>query len=315
MRFREIYAICNKNYDNMQKYCGAWSREYRGLKENGAKMEIPDFEARHSNLRYLRKGMKESFESIKCFDSTFAEINEAMLKKDLDEELYLYQCLLIKVKGIIELYESLEQPKEDIGLDIKIPETDSITEFKKYVDDLEFIFTKCPFFQSDEERLRFKTVDVGSIWLVIGVSGAVAGASVLLNNIAAFIDKCFIIKSHKTTYEMQKLEIQKAEIEQKEKEEIVESIKRIYKIAVKNAIKELEKTTGHQISDGDEEGRVEQSFEKLEKLMDKGLQIYSSIDSPAEVKALFKPLEMHYLPIEKELKKIGKKLSEDSDSE
>ena len=315
MRLREIYTICNKNYNNMQKLYGTWSREYSGFKERGLKTEFLDSVSKYYNLRTLRSNTIEFFGNIKCFDSIVAEINEAILKKDVEKELYLYECLLIKIKSIIELYESLEQPKEEIGLDIKFPKTDSITEFKKYVDDLEFIFTKCPFLQSDEASLQFKSVDVGSVWLVIGVSGAVASASVLINNVAAFIDKCFVIKSHKATYEVQKLEIQKAEIEQKEKAEILESVKRMYKIAVKNAIKELEKSTGHKISDGDEEGRVEQSFEKLEKLMDKGLQIYSSIDSPDEVKVLFEPLEMHYLPIEKELKKIGKQSSADSDSE
>ena len=44
--------------------------------------------------------------------------------------------------------------------------------------------------------------------------------------------------------------------------------------------------------------------------MDKGLQIYSSIDSPDEVKAVFEPLEMHYLSKKDVLEQIEEKQDE-----
>ena len=202
------------------------------------------------------------------------------------------------------LYKSMGG-EPDIGLDIKIPETDNITEFKKYIDNLEFIFTKCPFFQSEETSLKLETVDKGSIWLVIGVVCASATVgSALLNNIAAFIDKCFVIKSHRLTCMAQEQDIKASEYSEKEKEEMLEVVKKLYRIRVSNAIKELEESTGCHIKDGDDRGRAEQSLEKLGKLIDKGMQIYSSIDSPDEVKALFEPLEMKYLSIADELKKI-----------
>jgi len=210
---------------------------------------------------------------------------------------------------IISLYEFIEKrDANSIGLDIKIPETDDITELKKFIDGLEFIFTKCPFFQNNKESLKLQAVDNGSIWLIFGVVGvSVAAGSVLLNNIVAFIDKCFVVKSHKLTCEMQKQHIENEEMEQNEKHELLKSVDKLYKIGVKNVIKELEVGTGYQIQDGDEMGRVEQSFDRMIKMLDQGLQIYSSIDSPEEVKALFKPLEMQYLSIAKGLERIEEK--------
>lgn len=163
------------------------------------------------------------------------------------------------------------------------------------------------FFQNDEASLKLQSVDSGSIWLIFGVVGSVAVSSVLLNNIAAFIDKCFVVKSHKLACDRQEQEIKAAEIEEAEKEELLRNIRKLYKISVKNAIKDSEKSTECYINDGDEMGRVEQSFVRMGKLLEQGLQIYSSSDSPKEVKAVFEPLEMHYLSMDKLSERIEEK--------
>lgn len=57
-------------------------------------------------------------------------------------------------------------------------------------------------------------------------------------------------------------------------------------------------------------GRIEQCFEKMGVLIEKGLQIRASIDSPSETKALFEPLEMKYLEIGNTLKLLEKNKEE-----
>lgn len=269
------------------------------------------------NLNTISKIVSEVFGDIKCLEKGVGKVCISNLTQaiTIEQKISDVKELLIQLECIIQLYESLEQKEQGIGLDIKVPEIDDITQFKKCIDELEFIFTKCPFFQSNEASLKFRNVDIGSTWIIIGVSSvSIAAASVLLNNIAAFIDKCLIIRSHKKTCEMQQREINKFDCNQKEKEKLMENIIKVYKISVSNAIKELEETTGCHIQDGDERGRSEQALEKLEQLIDKGLQIYSAIGSPPEVKVLFEPLEMHYLSIVEELKRIEKK-SDDGDKE
>ena len=261
---------------------------------------------------------------IDYFESTILEMNESLKSNGIskiNDMMQNFWLLQEKVNCAISLLETMNcQSEESIGLEIKIPDLNDITEFKKYIDDLEFVFTKCPFFQSDDASLKLETVENGSIWLIFGVACVSATAtaianmgSELLNNIAAFIDKCFVIKSHKLTCEMQEQQIKNAKIEQKEKEELLKNIDRLYRISVENAIRELQADTGYHIKDGDEKGRVEQSFEKMIKMMEQGLQIHASIDSPQEVKALFAPLEMHYLSMGKEVEKIEEKAERDTE--
>lgn len=78
---------------------------------------------------------------------------------------------------------------------------------------------------------------------------------------------------------------------------------------VNNAINELEEELNYKIADGEERGRAEQCMMKLEKLLNQGLQMYASIDTAPEAKALFEPLKTKYLSIENKLKAIGKKES------
>ncbi len=226
--------------------------------------------------------------------------------------------LLIEIETIIGLYESMNlHTKEFPGIDIKIPNCGDFMDFKKIINEIDFIIAKCPFIQHEAESLRFDGIDVGSQWISFVVSGVatIAAGSILLNNIAAFIDKCIIIRSHYLTTKQQKLEVQKSKIEQNEKEELIKNINRIFRIHIENAIKELEEKTGCKISDGDERGRAEQSLQKMGELIDKGLQIYSSIDSPKETKALFEPLEMKYLSIEQGLKAIEDKKNKECQKE
>lgn len=105
----------------------------------------------------------------------------------------------------------------------------------------------------------------------------------------------------------QKVMLENMKMEQKEKENILNGINRIYQAQVENAIKELEVETGISLKDGEERGVVTQSFEKTNALIDKGLQIYAAIDSPKEVQVLFEPLENNYSLIEQGIKLLEKK--------
>ena len=315
MRLSKAYEICQREKEQIKVYVNSIAKYY--YDRTSDKNAYPKC-AKLCQEFYTY--VKENLSSIPYI----AQILDT-LSKEIENMTYENSGIVIdsiyevnqRVDCVISMYELENYNEKNIGLDVKIPKIDNITELKKFIDGLEFVLTKCPFFQSNEESLKLLSVENGSIWLIFGVVGAVGASvtvgSVLLNNIAAFIDKCFVIKSHKLTCEMQKQQIQNEEMEQKEKEELFKSIDKLYKIAVKNVIKDMEASTGHQMQDGDEQGRAEQSFDKMIKMLDQGLQIHSSINSPEEVKALFKPLEMHYLSIERGLERIEEK--EDTDSE
>lgn len=304
MRLRELYKICSNKVlevDGMlEKICLC----------KDAKINEND-----------RKGIERDYKSFciqLCFDLEdipYLQFSSEIYSDNINESIKELECLSQKMKCVILLYETMGyNNKESIGIDIKIPKIGSITDLKTYIDGLEFVFTKCPFLQSKSERLELRTVEHGSIWLVFTVVGVtVAVGSILLNNIAAFIDKCFVIRNHKLICESQRQCIEIMEVDQKEKEEMLKNINKVYKIMIKKTIKEFEECTGYQLQDGDEEGRAEQSFERMIKLLDQGLQIYSSINSPEEIKAVFAPLEMHYLDIQKGLKQIEEKADTDNE--
>lgn len=317
MRLLDIYRICKENYD--------FVKEIR----QEDKLEIADdfYEAimyitdKFDGIEYFNK---EIIFLKKVDDLKFNNVNVVWDEQNIEkilaangERIFIgdffsaIDDLFCKIRNILDICESIGlQTDGAVGLDIKLPVSKNFSDLRKIIDDLEFIFTKCPFFQDEKETLQFQGVDIGSAWLIFFVAGVgAAGASVLLNNMATFIDKCFIVYSHKLTTDRQKQEIRKAALEEKAREDLLKSLDRIYKVQVNNAINELEEELNYKIADGEERGRAEQCMMKLERLLNQGLQMYASIDTAPEAKALFEPLKTKYLSIENKLKAIGKKES------
>lgn len=306
MRLGCAYVLCKKHYEVIKELDSGFIYNSDITNYGERENQIWDILNQLSNIEYLKK----SAQSFMCLCDNI-KIN-AGLQPDIGIFHKERNSLCQRMEHMIEVCESFGLSQEElIGLDIKLPPTDNLTDFKKNLDDLEFVLTKCPFCRNETSELRFGGVDIGSVWLVLPIAGV--SASVLLNNIAAFIDKCLIIKSHKLTIDEQKNEIERLAKSQEQKDAIINGLNELLKVYVENAIRELEDSTGCKISDGDERGKATQSFEKLGKLIDKGLQIYGSIDLPAETKALFEPLEMKYLSIEKEIKALEKKSDKKDD--
>ena len=78
------------------------------------------------------------------------------------------------------------------------------------------------------------------------------------------------------------------------------------------AIQDMDTISGYKMEnkDGDERRRIEECFLRMGNLIDKGLQIHMSIDSPKEAQALFEPLEMKYISIAENLKMLEEKKEE-----
>lgn len=296
MKLRDIYLRCKKTYEII--------REFEILnvkKENGefAISQLHDIECLAESFNIFEDYIKKEMYRKPTRSKGYA------IHKDYTSNFYkAKERVLFRMKSIIDLCESIGMNEEEkIGIDIKIPTNGDFSNFRKSIDDIDFIFSKCPFFNNDSEKIKFENVDVGSTWITFTIVGIViAGGSVLMNNIASFWDKVMVARSHKITVKAQELELHKSNIDSQEKEDILRGIVKTYNLAVENTTYELEKITGYDINDEEERGRAEQCIQKAVDLIDKGLQIYTTIDSPKEVKALFEPLEMKYLSISKEQK-------------
>lgn len=311
MRLRNIYAICKKNIEiiddfkpttnksnsSLYDFCG-WEKISGILKDE----IIP--------IKYLEIEATEFMDSVPAVYRTrdAFSVNTTDKNKILDSKRALYNCMV----DAINLYESMDlKYEEGNGIDIKLPNCEDFSDLKKYISEIEFILFRCPFFNIENESLKFEAFDVGSLWLTFACVGAGALTfSVILNNLAAFLDKCIILKSHYLTVQTQEKTLESIQMEEKEKQIIIKGINDVYKAQVKNAIKELEELTNIQLKNGEEEDVVERAFEKANALMDKGMQIYSTIESNKENKALFEPVKMQYISIEENLKLLEKRDTE-----
>lgn len=185
---------------------------------------------------------------------------------------------------IIRLYQSMELGDSQVGVDVKIPKCDSLKEYMYYLKEIDFIFTQCPYLLSDEEEIKFNNVDVGSQWLSFFV--AAAGTFGILNNLAKLVDKAIAIKSHLITLRQQEEMLETMKIKNDIMEETVDVFKQMKQKLLNDCVSDLESEIGG-LKDGEERGKVGKSIEKLSMLIDKGVEIYSSIEAPNEVKVLF----------------------------
>lgn len=200
--------------------------------------------------------------------------------------------LICKVETIIELYESMNILEKEKGIDVKIPNCQDLKEYIKYLNDIDFVFSQCPYLLHKDETIKFSSVDVGSNWLtfIIEVSAGASTLFYVLNNLAKIVNKAMILKSHYNSIKEQeenlKIACQKRELAEDEKE-IFNTLKKYY-------IKEISDSLENEIApleDGEQRGKLEKSLEKLSNLLDKGVEIYASLDTPKNVQLLFPAID------------------------
>ena len=78
--------------------------------------------------------------------------------------------------------------------------------------------------------------------------------------------------------------------------EVLETTLNTYKVLndqyISRAIKEIEEENAENaLLDGEERGKAEKSLEKLAELMDKGVEIYTSIDTNKDIQLLFPTID------------------------
>lgn len=94
---------------------------------------------------------------------------------------------------------------------------------------------------------------------------------------------------------MQEEALRTLEVKDEIAAEVLEAYKKANRVLTQNAVTELERELG-ELNDGEERDKVGKTLEKLAFWMDKGMQIYSAIDAPTEIKDVFpKQQEVSFL--------------------
>ena len=195
--------------------------------------------------------------------------------------------LIVAMETVIDMYETINPKKvidEDYGFDIKMPEFDDLGEFSKCMEDLDFVMKQCPYLNDKDGQIKYGSIDVGSTWLTFIIVGV--GATTIMTNLAKIVDAAIKIKSHITTVKMQEEALRSVEIRDEIAAEVLDAYKKANRVLTQKSVAELEQELG-ELKDGEEKDKAGKALEKLGYWMDKGMQIYSAIDAPAEIKVVF----------------------------
>lgn len=112
----------------------------------------------------------------------------------------------------------------------------------------------------------------------------------ILNNTAALVDKALILHSHYASIRQQEETLKSRHLKNELTEAQIETFNLLRNTYMAAAISLLENDLG-ELNDPEERDKAERALEKLEMLLDKGCEIYATLDAPEEVQALFPEIQ------------------------
>lgn len=286
MRLYNIYYICCVCKDEIDKNVKVQTvKNANGQIVKYMVMGWPELKEslkQLNNISFMRNVVEKVYCTIDSLDRDNQQPTLSPTRKErfgvvLDE-------LKISLKAIKNLYESLDIGESHAGIDVKIPKCESLKEYMDYLKEIDFIFTQCPYLLANDEEIKFNNVDVGSQWLSFFL--AASGTFGILNNLAKLVSKAMAIKSNILIYKQQEEQLAAMRLKNEVMEETVDVFKKMKQKVLNDSVSDLESELG-ELQDGEERGKVEKTLEKMVMLMDKGVEIYSSIETPNEIKVLF----------------------------
>lgn len=195
--------------------------------------------------------------------------------------------LLTKMQAIIDLHESVgDQPEAQAGIDIKVPKCDSFKEYIQYLKDLDFVFSQCPLISQSSEEIVFNTVDVAPMWLSFFIK-AEKGKNYILSTLAKMTEVAMKVKANWVVVKQQEAILKRLQQSNEIGEEVIEAYKKIKNAMLDDAVTDLETACESKIANPEDRDRAARSIEIFAQLIEKGAEIYCSIDTPEEIKVQF----------------------------
>ncbi len=283
MRLYNIYRLCKQNIDIIDNM---------DFKNYGSYYSILNWKEYNDTLLTLR--------NINVLNGYINNFIQIMYQHNVKDGLPILSDTITKdlnkiknkisniMNVIIEFYESMNISNEKNGIDIKLPPCEDLKEYINYLKEFDFIFSQCPFLQCENETLKFESVDVGSNWIRLAVAST--STCFILSNIGALVDKAIMLRSHYITVKQQEETLKAAQMKNELAEDEIKFFNSIKDAYMNTAIKELQEKCG-ELKDGEEKGKAEKSLKKLCELIDKGAEIYASIDAPEEIQVLFPDIQ------------------------
>lgn len=209
----------------------------------------------------------------------------------------IYDCLELihnDLSAMADMCVALGIEEDSVGFEVKLPPNITLAELSECTKDLNHIFTQCPLLHSNDEEIRLNGVDIGSMWLTFTIIGVGAASFYVLNNLAAMVDKVIAIREHAQVLKQQEELAQRAGIKNDMLRTIIDTNKTVIKALTNDAVMKL--AAEKDISSQEDIERIRVPLVLLKEWMDKGMEVYSAIEAPDEVRAAFPPVEMQRLP-------------------
>lgn len=284
MRLYSMYFLCKENIDaveaiNVQTKNSGNSTTYYIANWKKAAILLNKL----ATMPCIRPAATELFETIPTvqrdkdqFDIDITTRNKFIAAK---------RNLQSRMDTIIRLYgDSRVEKEEEYGFDVKLPDFKSFDELVDCMDDLKFVLNQCPYLNISDAKVEYQSADVGSFWINFVVAGTAAAA--LLLNLSKVVETAVKIKSQVITVKQQEEQLRAMQEKNKLAGEIIETFRQVNKSLTDDYVRNLEAELG-KLPEREAADKVGKSIEKLGYWMDKGLQIYSAIDAPKDVKLLF----------------------------
>ncbi len=284
MRLYNVYFICKSALIELEKFNAERLNDntYRFLNWRPAIQSIESL----MKIDFISGNAKEAYNAVGPVEreETTPHVSNNMYSRFISP----YRVIVNKLEAVVDLYESMKNGESKPGIDIKIPNCDNFQEYISLLKEICFVLYQCPYMVCKDEELRFRGTDVGSDWLTFAlvISAGAAGAFRILNNLAALINKAIALKSNRDVFLMQEEQLRSMKAKNEVAEETIETFKRMKQFTYQKYIDELKQEIGD-VKDGEEEDKVSKTLDKLIDLMDKGIEIYTSIETPKEIKVLF----------------------------
>lgn len=288
MRFYNIYRICHEVYDIINDL------EFKAIRERNTDFfslkKWNEYSKALNALRELQVFREETTYILDVIPAYEREKEAPEFSSDIRNKIFKMNSILShRIKAIIDLYESMGLENHEVGIDVKIPDTDSLKDYIKCLNDIEFVLFQCPYLRDKDETIKFASVDVGSNWISLLVTGVVAttGISVILSNLAVILNTAMELKAKwKTLKYYENIIDEKEDLFEKNKEVMTFLREKEMQIILNS----LQDSIG-EVNDPEEETKVEKTIERLAGLLDRGVEFYASIDTPKEVQELFPKME------------------------
>lgn len=287
MRMKYVYYLLKRNLGTLENL-QLLNEPYKIGNSTINRGKVKNWKSgRLAFLEIKRISMFDDFCTLILDDSYFAtEKDEFYIPYETYQKINnKFNHFMVQVNTIISFFDSVGFSETECGFDVKMPSTDNFDEFSKNVELFNKALEQCPFLCVENEKIKLKKTDIGSIWFEFFIIAT--GSSIILANLAKIVDKCIKIMSHYRTLKQQEELYRQAKLGTEHMKNLMDYNKKVIDALTDECINELKNEIPNIEIKDDGNERIRFALDSLVKLMDKGMEICASIDATPEVKDLF----------------------------